>query len=129
MTMTSKVNREMIDRYIEAYNAFDVAGMVQLLHQDIIFRNYANGEMNTETKGVEAFRALADQSAQIFSSRRQTIVGYYDAVNQVEVKIDYEGTIAADLPNGLKAGDQLQMVGKSVFRFTDGMISLIEDYS
>jgi len=129
MTMTSRVNREMIDRYIEAYNAFDVAGMVQLLHQDIIFRNYANGEMNTETKGVEAFRALAEQSTQIFSSRRQTIVDYHDALNQVEVKIDYEGTIAADLPNGLKAGDQLQMVGKSVFRFTDGAISLIEDYS
>ncbi|WP_152395717.1 nuclear transport factor 2 family protein [Paenibacillus guangzhouensis] len=127
--MTSKGNREMINHYIEAYNAFDVAGMVRLLHQDVIFRNYANGELNTETKGVEAFKALAEQSTQIFSSRRQTIVDYHDARNQIEVQIDYEGTIAEDLPNGLKTGDQLQMAGKSVFRFTDGLISLIEDYS
>ncbi|WP_018759327.1 nuclear transport factor 2 family protein [Paenibacillus terrigena] len=127
--MTSKENRELIEHYIEAYNAFDVAGMVQLLHQDIVFRNFANGELNTETRGVEEFKMLAEQSSQIFSSRRQSIASYSAADNQIEVKIDYEGILAVDLPNGLKAGDKLQLEGKSVFEMTDGKLSLIEDYS
>jgi len=125
----SKETKEIIENYIEAYNAFDVTGMVQLLHREIVFRNYANGEMNTETNGIEEFRTLAEQSSQIFSSRRQTIVGCSASPNQVEIQIKYEGTIAVDLPNGLKAGDQLQLEGKSVFQLLDGKISLIEDYS
>ena len=127
--MTSKENRELIEHYIEAYNAFDVAGMVQLLHQDIVFRNFANGELNTETRGVEEFKMLAEQSSQIFSSRRQSIASYSAADNQIEVQIDYEGILAVDLPNGLKAGDKLQLEGKSVFEMREGKISLIEDYS
>jgi len=127
--MTSKENRELIEHYIEAYNAFDVAGMVQLLHQDIVFRNFANGELNTETRGVEEFKMLAEQSSQIFSSRRQSIASYSAADNQIEVQIDYEGILAVDLPNGLKAGDKLQLEGKSVFEMTDGKLSMIEDYS
>ncbi|WP_314590833.1 nuclear transport factor 2 family protein [Paenibacillus terrigena] len=127
--MTSKENRELIEHYIEAYNAFDVAGMVQLLHPDIVFRNFANGELNTETRGVEEFKMLAEQSSQIFSSRRQSIASYSAVVNQIEVQIDYEGILVVDLPNGLKAGDKLQLEGKSVFEMTDGKLSLIEDYS
>jgi len=127
--MPSKENRELIEHYIEAYNAFDVAGMVQLLHQDIVFRNFANGELNTETRGVEEFKMLAEQSSQIFSSRRQSIASYSAADNQIEVQIDYEGILAVDLPNGLKAGDKLQLEGKSVFEITDGKLSMIEDYS
>jgi len=127
--MPSKENRELIEHYIEAYNAFDVAGMVQLLHQDIVFRNFANGELNTETRGVEEFKMLAEQSSQIFSSRRQSIASYSAADNQIEVQIDYEGILAVDLPNGLKAGDKLQLEGKSVFEMTDGKLSMIEDYS
>jgi len=127
--MTSKENRELIEHYIEDYNAFDVEGMVQLLHQDIVFRNFANGELNTETRGVEEFKMLAEQSSQIFSSRRQSIASYSAADNQIEVQIDYEGILAVDLPNGLKAGDKLQLEGKSVFEMTDGKLSMIEDYS
>ncbi|MFD0621138.1 nuclear transport factor 2 family protein [Paenibacillus sp. GCM10027629] len=127
--MPSKENRELIEHYIEAYNAFDVEGMVQLLHQDIVFRNFANGELNTETRGVEEFKMLAEQSSQIFSSRRQSITSYSAADNQIEVQIDYEGILAVDLPNGLKAGDKLQLEGKSVFEMTDGKLSMIEDYS
>ncbi len=129
MRITSKENRELIEHYIEAYNAFDVAGMVQLLHPDIVFRNFANGELNTETRGVEEFKMLAEQSSQIFSSRRQSIASYSAVVNQIEVQIDYEGILVVDLPNGLKAGDKLQLEGKSVFEMTDGKLSLIEDYS
>ncbi|GGG11638.1 hypothetical protein GCM10010912_65090 [Paenibacillus albidus] len=127
--MINEANKEIIGHYIEAYNSFDIEGIVKLLHKDIVFRNLSNGEVNTETTGIHEFRQLAEKSSEIFSSRRQTIVNYSAIDDKVEVQIDYEAVLAVDLPNGLKAGDKLQLEGKSVFRIKEGKIALIEDYS
>ncbi|BBH22518.1 hypothetical protein Back11_38630 [Paenibacillus baekrokdamisoli] len=127
--MNNEETKEMIENYVEAYNSFDVEGIVKLLHKDILFRNFSNDELNTETRGTEEFRELAEQSAKIFSSRRQTIIDYRAIDDKVEVQIDYEGKLAVDLPNGLKIGDTLQLKGKSVFGIKEGKLSLIEDYS
>lgn len=129
--MVSKEAQEIIEQYIEAYNSFEIESMVQLLHKDIIFRNISNTETTTETRGIAAFRELAEQSSTMFSSRRQTITGYSDSVinDEIEVEIDYEGVLAMNLPNGLKMGDKLQLKGKSKFGIKEGKILLIEDYS
>ncbi|NRR02319.1 nuclear transport factor 2 family protein [Brevibacillus sp. RS1.1] len=127
--MTNEEVKGIIENYVQAYNSFEVEGMARLLHTDIVFRNYSNGELNTETKGIEAFRELAEKSAKIFSSRRQTIIACLVMDDKAEVQIDYEGTLAIDLPNGLKAGDTLQLKGKSIFMIKEGKVSLIEDYS
>lgn len=127
--MTNEEVKGIIENYVQAYNSFEVEGMARLLHTDIVFRNYSNGELNTETKGIEAFRELAEKSAKIFSSRRQTILACLVMDDKAEVQIDYEGTLAIDLPNGLKAGDTLQLKGKSIFMIKEGKVSLIEDYS
>lgn len=129
MTMNSDETKQIIDYYVEAYNSFDVEGIVKLLHKEIMFRNFSNGEVDTETKGIQEFKELAENSSKIFASRRQTIVSYSAIDNNVEVQIQYEGILAVDLPNGLKAGDKLQLKGKSVFQIKDGKILLIEDYS
>jgi hypothetical protein len=121
--------KQIIDYYVEAYNSFDVEGIVNLLHNEILFRNFSNGEVDMETKGIQEFKELAENSSKIFASRRQTIIGYSAIDDKVEVQIEYEGLLAADLPNGLKAGDKLQLKGKSVFQIKDGKILLIEDYS
>lgn len=121
--------KKMIENYVNAYNSFDVDGIIKLLHKDIQFKNFSNGELNTETKGTEAFRELAEKSSKIFSSRRQTITDYSAIDDKVEVQIDYEGRLAVDLPNGLKTGDTLQLKGKSVFEIKEGKITLIEDHS
>ncbi|TYP74611.1 nuclear transport factor 2 family protein [Paenibacillus methanolicus] len=126
--MNDKTNA-IIERYLEAYNAFDMEGMAQLLHEDIVFRNFHNGEQNAETQGVQAFRELAEKSAALFSSRRQQAVHYRDTDGSIEVEIDYTAVLAADLPNGMKAGDQLRLKGTSVFDLRDGKILRIEDYS
>lgn len=119
----------IIQEYISAYNSFDVEGTVNLLNKDIEFRNISNGDINTETKGTQEFRDLAVKSAEIFSSRCQTIIDceFYD--DRVEVEIDYEGILAMDLPNDLKAGDKIRLKGKSIFKIKEGKISVIEDYS
>ncbi|MCL6604288.1 MAG: nuclear transport factor 2 family protein [Paenibacillus sp.] len=127
--MFSEKSKEIIENYIEAYNSFDIEIMIKLLHQDILFRNISNGEINTETKGIPEFRKLAEQSAKIFSSRCQTITDYRADDDKVEVQIDYTAILAVDLPNGLKVGDKIQLKGKSVFGILDEKISLIEDYS
>lgn len=121
--------KEIIERYLEAYNSFDIEGMLRLLHKEVQFRNYSNGEMNTETRGIQEFKELAEKSAKIFSSRCQTITSYTAVAGKAEVLIDYEAILSADLPNGLKQGDRLQLKGKSVFEIRDGKIGIIEDYS
>ncbi|ASA25804.1 nuclear transport factor 2 family protein [Paenibacillus donghaensis] len=126
--MISEETKEMIENYIKAYNSFDVEGIVKLLHKDIVFRNFSNGELNTETRGTEEFRELAEKSAKIFASRHQSINDYSAIDGKVEIQIDYEASLAVDLPNGLKIGDKLQLQGKSIFEIRDGKISLIEDY-
>lgn len=35
--------------------------------------------------------------------------------DKVEVGVDYIGTLATDLPDGLKAGEKLKLKGKSIF--------------
>lgn len=120
---------EIIEHYIEAYNAFDVFGMIKLLHEDILFRDFSNGEINVEAHGIQAFRELAEKSAQIFSSRCQTIIDWNAIDDKIEVSINYKGILAVDLPNGLKTGDKIEMKGKSVFKIAAGKISLIEDHS
>lgn len=129
MVMVSKEIRDIIENYLEAYNSFEIERMVELLHKDIIFRNISNGETTTETRGILAFRELAEQSSTMFSSRRQTVTDYSVINDKVEVGIDYEGILAVDFPNGLKSGDKLQLKGKSTFEIKEGKISLIEDYS
>ncbi|MNJ05657.1 hypothetical protein D3C73_1671250 [compost metagenome] len=49
--------------------------------------------------------------------------------DKAEVEINYEGKLAADLPNGLKAGDTIELKGKTIFLVRDQKIAVIEDYS
>lgn len=123
------VIRTLINDYIEAYNAFDVDRMVGLLHENIEFRNISSGVVDTETKGIEAFRTLAEQAANLFSKRQQSISKITITNDTAEVELDYEGTLAADLPNGWKAGETVNVKGKSIFYMKDGKLIMIEDYS
>jgi thymidylate synthase ThyX len=127
--MISVKSKAIIEDYIMAYNSLDIESMVKLLHKEILFRNFSNGKMNTETRGIQEFRELAEKSSKIFSSRCQTVINYSAIDHKVEVQIEYEAILAVDMPNGLKRGDKIQLKGKSVFGFNEGRISLIEDYS
>ncbi|MCM3268201.1 nuclear transport factor 2 family protein [Paenibacillus elgii] len=127
--MNNEQKEAMIRAYIRYYNSFDVDGIVSLLHEEVRFRNVSNGEVTTETVGVEGFRSLAVQSAAIFESRCQKVLTFRFHEEQVEVEIDYEGTLGTDLPGGTKAGETIKLRGSSQFSFQDGKISAIEDRS
>ena len=121
--------KEAVTVYIEAYNRFDVDGMLAPLHEEVVFRNIANGEVSLTTTGKGDFRGQAEQATRYFSEREQRVTHWQLAGNRVEVAIDYCATVAMELPNGLKPGDTLRLQGKSVFRFGDGKIISIEDIS
>ncbi len=127
--MHQKEMRDIIDRYILAYNSFDIDGMLALMHKDVIFKNISKGDVNMSTKGVLELRQAAEQAKCLFKSRSQKVENYSFEGDTVSVGINYEGVLAEDIPNGPKAGETLRLKGKSVFKFKDGLIVSLVDYS
>ncbi|OMF16551.1 hypothetical protein BK131_00685 [Paenibacillus amylolyticus] len=121
--------KDLIEKYLSSYNTFNIDGMIGVLNENIHFRNISKGEVNSETKGIQEFRTLAEQSIQVFSQRRQVIKNITFAGDKAEVDIDYEGVLSSDLPNGMKAGETLKLQGKSIFQIKDKKLILIEDHS
>ncbi|OGX81971.1 hypothetical protein BEN47_04945 [Hymenobacter lapidarius] len=121
--------KQLVEAYIEAYNRFDVAGMLAPLHENVVFRNIANGEVNLNLIGKEAFRQQADQAKPYFSEREQRVTDWQVNGQQVEVGIDYKAIAAIAFPNGLNPGDPLHLQGKSIFQVENGKIISIEDIS
>lgn len=126
--MADEERRALIERYLAAYNAFDVPAMLDLLHPEVEFRNVSNGEVTT-ADGIAQFRELAERAATLFSSRRQTLTRYTAADDGASIEVDYEGVLAADLSPALRAGDALRLTGRSTFGFRDGRIARIVDES
>ena len=119
----------LIRRYLAAYNAMNVADMVALLHDVIVFENVSNTNGTTTTSGKVAFEALARQSIGLFRIRQQTIRSMTLGDRTAAVEIDYNAVLAVDLPTGAKAGEALSLRGVTVFAFSDGKIARISDYS
>jgi ketosteroid isomerase-like protein len=127
--MTDQEKRALIDRYLDAYNSFDVEAMMSTVHPDVEFENVAGGVTNASASGADGFRQLAEQAAKLFASRRQTVTAFDPSGAGASVGVDYEGVLASDLPNGMRAGETVRLVGRSEFEFADGLISRIRDVS
>ncbi len=127
--MNLAAKKELIQKYIEAYNQFDIEGMLTILSDDIKFENVQNNEVNVSTNGKIEFKELAEQAKTIFTERRQTIENIEDGSALTSVKISYYGKLASDLPNGMKAGDELNLNGVSEFIFSNNKICSIRDVS
>ncbi len=127
--MTSEEKRTLIKRYIDAYNTFDIEGLMELIHPQVSFSNVQNGEVNAKAEGLDEFRALAETSKKVFQSRQQSITGYLFNGENAVINIDYDGVLAKDLPGGLKAGDHLHLSGKTEFNFEGNKLKRIVDYS
>ncbi|GAB2695650.1 hypothetical protein GCM10027037_19310 [Mucilaginibacter koreensis] len=126
--MTGYDKREqLIQAYIDAYNNFDIEGMMAGLKNSMEFKNITGGVVDLHLQGLEAFKQQAIQAVAFFNQRQQTVTDYKHEPAQTEVTIDYQAIVAADLPNGLKQGDLLQLSGTSVFTFDGGKISGITD--
>lgn len=123
------IYKDIIEQYIYAYNAFDVEGMCEHLDADIVFENISNGDINLTTRGIEEFREQVEAATTYFTEREQRITAWDIQDQQVLVEIAYAGILAIELPNGLTAGDTLNLTGQSIFEFQDGKIIHIQDIS
>lgn len=121
--------RALVDHYIDAYNRKDVDDMLTGLHPQVEFKNISAGVVNASTHGVAELRVLAQQSLSLFSQRQQKIETFEIQGSVAVATIAFHAVVAADLPNGLKKGQALNLSGRSEFEFEDGAISKITDIS
>jgi len=119
----------IVARYLDAYNTMNVRAMLDCLSSDVRFVNRSNGEITNETRGIEEFRALAEQGVQLFAEREQTILDCIAIEDRAAVRIGYRAKVKADLPNGWKAGQEIEMTGTSFFMISEGKISEVIDAS
>ena len=127
--MDEDEKRSLVECYLAAYNAFDIDGMMAVIHPDIEFKNVSGGQVNATTSGSGDFRLLAEKSSELFRSRKQKILTFWSNADQASVAVAFEGVLASDLPNGMKAGETLRLNGRSEFTFCDGKIYRIKDVS
>ncbi|GAB2648564.1 nuclear transport factor 2 family protein [Nocardia goodfellowii] len=119
----------LIDRYIAAYNAFDIDGLMALLAPDVRFENYSGAELTASADGVAEFRSLAEHAAALFDEREQRVLSTRTEGPVTVVEIAYRGRFAADVPDGPAAGSVIELTGRSEFEFRDGLIARVVDRS
>lgn len=123
-------NKEkIIQNYIEGYNQFDINKMIADFDESVIFENIQNGEINLTLNGIKEFTSQAEKGKEYFSARKQTITSLIQDEITAIIDIDYYAVLAIDFPNGLKAGQELNMKGKSIFQFLDDKIVKLTDIS
>lgn len=121
--------KDLIERYLAAYNAFDIDGIISLLSRAVRFENYSGGQLTAAANGIDEFRQLAEQSKSLFSEREQRITGLELSHDSAVATIVYRGKLAADIPIGPPADTILDLQGESEFSFCNGQITKIVDRS
>lgn len=124
-----ELREAIVKNYIGAYNRFDVNAMVADMSSNVRFENISGGVINLALDGIEAFTEQAESAKAYFSSRHQAIQNVQHNGDECEVEISYHAVLAIDLPNGLTKGQELNLVGKSVFKFEDNKIVALTDIS
>jgi len=127
--MTEARQKDLIDRYLAAYNAFDIEAMLAQLDPAIRFEHYAGGQLTADASGIDEFRRLAEQAKDLFSEREQRVTSLARRGATVVAEIAWRGRIAAGIRGGPPAGTLLEMRGSSEFDFGDSGITKIVDRS
>jgi ketosteroid isomerase-like protein len=127
--MSIEDRKATIQRYLAAYDRFDVDGMLAELTPDIHFENVSGGQVNAESTGIEAFRRLAEQGRQLFSEREQRVTALAFEGDTARAAIAWRGRFTVDLPGGPPAGTLLELQGESEFTFDGARIARLVDRS
>ena len=121
--------RELIDLYLSGYNSFNIKKMLLPLHSKVVFENYKNGEQTMKLAGVKAFKKQALKGFEMFSKRRQEILSIEHKEDTAEALVNYSATLKVGIGDKRKAGDVMNLTGKSIYHFKDDRIVKIEDHS
>jgi hypothetical protein len=118
--LTPLGNEDLVSGYLAVYNALDMEGLMAEIHPRIEFSNISGGVENAAASGRGAFRRLAELSLDLCASCRQTWLAYRESGDVAHAAVAFEAVLAADLPNGMRAGDNLSLRGHTEFGFGDG---------
>ena len=127
--MDIDAKRALITRYLDAYNRFDVSAMMATVHDEVVFQNISDGAVTAQADGAEALRQMAEQATAMFTTRRQSMKDFAVDGEQAVISVDFEGVLACDLPNGMRAGQRIAVQGRSEFTFRDDRLVRIVDIS
>ncbi|MGE7139290.1 nuclear transport factor 2 family protein [Luteibacter sp. NPDC031894] len=125
--MIDRDRQALIEAYIDAYNRFDIDGMLATLSDDVRFEHHSGGELGVATDGKGDFEKLARVGAAMFAARRQSIVAVEAVGDTLVATIDFHGEVAEDIPEGPRAGTVIEMRGRSEFDFSGGRICRVVD--
>jgi ketosteroid isomerase-like protein len=125
--MNNNLYQDIIENYIEAYNNFDIERMLADMHDNVRFENISGEEVNLITNGIAELKIQAEKARQYFKEREQKITDIRFRSHRVEIEIDYKGILAIDIPGGPKAGDKIELKGRSVFTFRGFKIIELQD--
>lgn len=120
---------EIINRYIQSYNDRDIEGMLDCVTEDVVFENISNASQSMRLEGREQMGEVARLSGNAFSYRRQRLISIIVGDGKAAAEIEFEGKAAVDLPNGVRAGETIKILGASFFEFRGRLLSRIADYS
>ena len=112
----------IVQKYISAYNDFDIETMVSLMHADCIFESRVNNKVMLSTKGQTSFRQICNLSKKNYKYRKQIIEDFKEYDNKVEVKLYFKATLAVDIPDLGKKDEVISFETKSIFEFKSGLI-------
>lgn len=119
---------EIVQQYIHHYNSKNVAAMLDLFTEGAIFESVSGTSGVIRTQGKAELRQLAIMTVEFFEERRQTPVSWVVDGPHVALEIEYWCRLAKDLPDGKKAGEEVQLRGASFFTIDHGRISRLADY-
>ena len=120
---------EIFQRYLRAYNSFDVDAMLQLISDDVCFENYSNGALTASASNKHQFKELADKGKWFFDARKQEIVSMRPTVEGLEAKIRFSGKLSAEAAKALGASSYVEIDGTSEVEFRGGKIQKLVDRS
>jgi len=107
--------------------------MVALLHEDLVFHNVAGGQLTHQAHGIAEFRAMALNTAVLFSQREQRVLSIQgtgaEDDRRLVLSIGFSGVLAQEFPGVGRPGETIDMTGESEFAFCEGKIARIVDRS
>lgn len=125
--MDQNKKRALINRYLHAYNAFDIDGMTEVLHPDVEFEHVEAGKTIIATTGLGEFRQLAERSRSVFKLREQSVLQYSQEGDKLVADVEFTGVPTRDLPGKGEQSKILRLKGRSEFAFSEGKICRIRD--
>jgi hypothetical protein len=126
-THIDPVRLALIEAYLDAYNRFDIEGMLATLSDDVRFEHHSGGQVSVATDGKGDLEKLARVGAAMFASRQQSVVALEEVGDMVVATIDFHGEIAEDIPDGPRAGTVIEMQGSAEFGFSGDRICRVVD--